>query len=151
MIHYCENQYCEFEAVKRVTVSTEKAGDSKRWLCTACEEAFTWGVQHGTMMAEKAVKPVRPRKRKKAPAEPVGEEYQTYGLDATGTLTHAGVNRACGMNAEEAKRIQREWSQWRLKYLDENPGDYPLRHCQPTVQLMMHPPGRPELTQTFNV
>ena len=51
MTHYCENQYCESEAVKQVTVSTEKAGDSKRWLCTACEQAFTWGVQHGTMTA----------------------------------------------------------------------------------------------------
>ena len=49
MTHYCENPLCENEATKRVFVSQEKAGDGRRWLCAACEEAFTWGVQHGSM------------------------------------------------------------------------------------------------------
>jgi hypothetical protein len=28
-----------------------KPGDEKRTLCAACEEAYTWGVQHGRMTA----------------------------------------------------------------------------------------------------
>jgi len=51
MDKYCQNQYCENEAVKEVPVSVDKASDQMRALCTACEEAYTWGVQHGRMQS----------------------------------------------------------------------------------------------------
>jgi len=50
----CENQYCENPGFKEVAVSVRKPGDQKRTLCAACEEVYTWGVQHGTMTVEQA-------------------------------------------------------------------------------------------------
>ena len=56
MKDFCENQYCENPGAKTVQVSVEKPSDQKRTLCIPCEEAYTWGVQHGTMTAK--AKPV---------------------------------------------------------------------------------------------
>jgi hypothetical protein len=44
---YCNNQFCESEATKTVSVSVRRAGDSKRHFCEACYEAYVIGVQHG--------------------------------------------------------------------------------------------------------
>jgi hypothetical protein len=44
---YCQNPLCQNQAVKEVRVSVEKPCDQVRALCAACEEAYTWGVQHG--------------------------------------------------------------------------------------------------------
>jgi hypothetical protein len=49
MEEYCQNPLCENEATKQVPVSISKPGDQKRSLCAACEEVYTWGVQHGRM------------------------------------------------------------------------------------------------------
>jgi len=71
-------------------------------------------------------------------------EYQTYGIDAAGIVTHGGVTKAKRMTPRLARRIQREWEKWRIQYLADHPGDYPLRHCPPTVALRAHPLGRPQ-------
>jgi len=47
MEKYCQNPLCENEAAKTVPVSVDKPSDQKRALCAVCEEAYTWGVQHG--------------------------------------------------------------------------------------------------------
>jgi len=52
MKKYCQNPLCENEAVKEVPVSVEKPSDEVRSLCAACEEPYTWGVQHGSMACE---------------------------------------------------------------------------------------------------
>ena len=52
MKKFCENQHCESPGFKDVPVSVRKPGDQRRTLCAACEEAYTWGVQHGTMTVE---------------------------------------------------------------------------------------------------
>jgi hypothetical protein len=44
---FCDNQFCENEAVKTVPVSVRHSGDSERQFCAACYEAYTIGVQHG--------------------------------------------------------------------------------------------------------
>jgi len=49
---YCQNPFCENEAVKEVPVSVEKPSDQTRSLCAACEESYTWGVQHGRMTCQ---------------------------------------------------------------------------------------------------
>ena len=54
MKEFCENQYCESPGFKEVPVSVRKAGDQRRTLCAACEEAYTWGVQHGRMTVEQS-------------------------------------------------------------------------------------------------
>ncbi len=60
----CDNQFCESPATKTVHVSVDKPGDQKRHLCVACEEVFTWGVQHGRMVAEQmAEKKLREQER----------------------------------------------------------------------------------------
>jgi len=46
---YCQNPLCQNEAVKEVSVSVSKRSDQKRALCALCEEAYSWGVQHGRM------------------------------------------------------------------------------------------------------
>jgi hypothetical protein len=48
-MRFCDNEYCEHPAVKRVPVSEDEAGDSTRWFCEACENAYAIGVQHGTL------------------------------------------------------------------------------------------------------
>jgi len=47
MERYCQNPLCENEATKTVPVSVDKPSDQRRTLCAACDEAYTWGVQHG--------------------------------------------------------------------------------------------------------
>jgi hypothetical protein len=47
MEKYCQNPLCENEAIKEVPVSVETASDQTRALCAACEEAYSWGLQHG--------------------------------------------------------------------------------------------------------
>jgi len=59
MKDFCENQYCDSPGAKVVPVSVSKPSDQKRTLCVPCEEAYTWGVQHGTMTAH--TKPAMPR------------------------------------------------------------------------------------------
>ena len=52
MKEYCQNPFCENKAVKEVPVSVEKPSDQTRSLCAACEESYTWGVQHGRMTCQ---------------------------------------------------------------------------------------------------
>jgi hypothetical protein len=58
MKDFCENQYCEAPGAKVVPVSVDKPSDQRRTLCVPCEEAYTWGVQHGTITAQ--ARPARP-------------------------------------------------------------------------------------------
>jgi len=51
MEDYCQNPLCENEATKEVAVSVNKPSDETRALCAVCEEAYTWGVQHGLQNA----------------------------------------------------------------------------------------------------
>lgn len=51
MKQYCENSLCLNEAVKEVPVSVRKPDDQSRALCAACQEVYSWGVQHGRMSA----------------------------------------------------------------------------------------------------
>jgi hypothetical protein len=43
---------CENQSVKEVPVSVHKPEDQARALCAACEEAYSWGVQHGKVSAQ---------------------------------------------------------------------------------------------------
>ena len=52
MKEYCENSLCQNKSVKEVPVSVEKPSDQTRSLCAACEELYTWGVQHGRMTSQ---------------------------------------------------------------------------------------------------
>ena len=52
MNEFCDNPYCDNPGAKEVPVSARKASDQTRTLCASCEEAYTWGVQHGQMAAE---------------------------------------------------------------------------------------------------
>ena len=74
MERYCQNPLCENEATKTVPVSVDKPADQKRALCVACEEVYTWGVQHGCFTS-------RPKK-----------VWVLHVSDA-GTTVHAGVFR----------------------------------------------------------
>ena len=47
MNEFCENPHCSSRGNKEVPVSINRPGDQQRTLCAACEEAYTWGVQHG--------------------------------------------------------------------------------------------------------
>ena len=49
---YCQNTFCETEAVKEVPVSVKEPSDETRALCAACNEAYTWGVQHGKKVSQ---------------------------------------------------------------------------------------------------
>ncbi|HOH65614.1 MAG: hypothetical protein RBS72_21545 [Sedimentisphaerales bacterium] len=51
MEQYCQNPLCNNEATKVVAVSVDKRSDQRRSLCAVCDEAYSWGVQHGRMRA----------------------------------------------------------------------------------------------------
>lgn len=55
MKEFCENEHCENPGAKEVHVSVSKASDQVRTLCVTCEEAYTCGVQHGTMSLEESL------------------------------------------------------------------------------------------------
>ena len=55
MKEYCENERCENPGYKEVAVSVKKPGDEKRTLCASCEEAYSIGVQHGTITAHQEI------------------------------------------------------------------------------------------------
>lgn len=46
---HCDNQFCETEVTKPVSVSVHGAGDLKRNVCEACYEVYCIGVQHGRL------------------------------------------------------------------------------------------------------
>ena len=50
---YCQNTFCQNQAVREVQVSVEKPCDEVRALCAICDEAYAWGVQHGRALAER--------------------------------------------------------------------------------------------------
>jgi len=52
MKRFCENPNCENPGFKEVPVSVRNAADQRRTLCATCEEAYSWGVQHGAMSSE---------------------------------------------------------------------------------------------------
>jgi hypothetical protein len=54
MEKFCQNPLCENQAVKKVAVSVKAPSDQMRALCAACEEAHSWGVQHGLMSSDES-------------------------------------------------------------------------------------------------
>ena len=52
MEKYCENPLCDNESIKEVPVSVRAASDQTRALCATCEETYSWGIQHGSMVYE---------------------------------------------------------------------------------------------------
>jgi len=52
---FCQNPYCETRAVKEVPVSVNKPSDQVRAVCATCEEAYTWGVQHGKKVSQQRI------------------------------------------------------------------------------------------------
>jgi len=82
---------------------------------------------------------------------PQYKQYQEYGVDADGKVTHAGVVNAPRMSQRIAKRIQHKWQIWRVQYLSENPGDYPLRNTKPTKVLVIWPLFEKEKKQVFQI
>jgi hypothetical protein len=53
MNKYCQNTFCDSEAVEEVPVSVKNPSDQLRSLCATCHEAYTWGVQHGRISASR--------------------------------------------------------------------------------------------------
>lgn len=47
MKQHCENPWCQNESINEVPVSVRKPADQIRALCAVCDEAYSWGVQHG--------------------------------------------------------------------------------------------------------
>ena len=69
-------------------------------------------------------------------------DCQVYAYDGAGRLTHAGIFQG-RLTTARVKRHQQTWEQWRLRYLLDNPGDYPLRRSAPTMCVCAHPVGDP--------
>jgi len=57
MNRFCENPLCENPAAKMVPVSVDRPSDRQRTLCAVCEEAYSWGVQQGTMACQRPARP----------------------------------------------------------------------------------------------
>ena len=77
--------------------------------------------------------------------------YQHYGMDQHERTTHAGTHEAEANDFETAVKAQAEWEAWRESFLESNPGDYPLRHVQPTVFLLVHEVGHPDTAKRYQI
>jgi hypothetical protein len=56
-MRFCDNEYCEAEAVETVKVSVNKPCDQTRQYCATCYQAYIVGCQHGRKCAEAGVDP----------------------------------------------------------------------------------------------
>lgn len=89
MEEYCQNPLCENEASKDVPVSVREASDQKRSLCAVCEEAYSWGVQHGQMSHKGLL--IEPPPKEQGP-EPL---YRVvYTIDVNGRDARRAAERA---------------------------------------------------------
>jgi hypothetical protein len=83
-----------------------------------------------------------------------GDEYQHYAVDADGKVVYAGVTRHEHVGQAQANQIHRVWRRWRREYdgvFDGVGREYPARHCQPVVRIVIHPIGNPNTQQSFCV
>jgi hypothetical protein len=95
MKRYCQNPLCENEAVRQVPVSVDRPADQKRSLCGPCEEAYSWGVQHGQMSGLR----IEPPPTEKGP-EPL---YRVvYTIDVNGPDAHQAAQRAYEIMSDPA-------------------------------------------------
>jgi len=81
-------------------------------------------------------------------------EYQAYGLDKNGQVTHAGTFKAKKLTNQRVEKYQREWEKWRLQYLAQEPGNFPLRQDfndpeRTTHAIIVHPIAQPEKEECF--
>ena len=79
------------------------------------------------------------------------KNYQVYGIDKNGELTHAGTHEVENMDVRMARKLEKEWKKWRREFLLNNLGDYPLRHTLKTVKYYVHPIGKPEECIAINI
>lgn len=69
-------------------------------------------------------------------------KYQLYGIDKNGLVTHAGTKNFRSLTIDKVHKYQRQWENWRKKYLKQNPGNYPLRtDNRETVLILAHKIG----------
>jgi hypothetical protein len=89
---YCDNSFCEFEAVEASAVSYQAPHDGEQHLCAGCGESYTVGVQHGRFheAARYGLKPGDDDSQTKPTAKDVRLNRQTF-LDTCTTeeLTEA--------------------------------------------------------------
>lgn len=90
MEKYCQNPLCENEAVKMVLVSLDKQANRKRALCAACQEVYTWGVQHGRRSSKGLWIEPPPKERGPEPLYRV-----VYVIDVNAPDAHQAAENAC--------------------------------------------------------
>ena len=89
MEKYCQNTFCETEAVEEVPVSVKKPSDEVRALCATCAEAYTWGVQHGRMTSDGSAARVREAVEEVLESLDAGGEQSRQFADEIKTLRQA--------------------------------------------------------------
>jgi hypothetical protein len=76
-------------------------------------------------------------------------EYQLYGVNADGLVTHAGCRRFKALNAEVIRQDQAEWEAWATIRAAAYP-DAPIKDSiGKTVKVIVYPVGKPEQQQVF--
>ena len=98
MEEHCQNPLCENRAIKEVPVSVETPADQVRAICAACEESYTWGVQHGTLCDGLKIGP---------PPEEMGDEplfRVMYMIDVNASDIHEAMLGVYGRYADAIKR-----------------------------------------------
>ena len=69
-------------------------------------------------------------------------EYQIYAYDANMKLNHAGTRKFTAITIGKLRKYEKAWEKWRLQYLKDNPGKYPLSETvDKTVLFVLHKIG----------
>jgi hypothetical protein len=63
-----------------------------------------------------------------------GIECQLYAWGPDGKCVYATPRRLAKITRKTIVKDYRRWRAWRVSYLADNPGDYPLRTNNPTVK-----------------
>lgn len=83
-----------------------------------------------------------------------GEEFQHYAMDSNGKLVYAGITRHSHMNQAQANQIHRVWRRWRNEYDTQFDGverEYPARHIEMPVTMIVFPIDKPEMQERYAI
>jgi len=80
-------------------------------------------------------------------------KYQIYTTDKNDKLLHAGVHTLGHISHRTIKKLERKWLAWRKIYINEHPGEYPLKEDADLLPryVTIFPIGAPRSAQKFTI
>jgi len=79
-------------------------------------------------------------------------EYQIIAVTKSGLVNHAGVHKLGKISHKTIVKLERKWQAWRKNYVDNHPGNYPLKENKNiSSRVIIYPVDRPDNKRVFNL